>query len=65
MKQLISPSGEVLLTFLNYLCSHGRGQVLTLIELSEDQLKGKEKLIKMKSPGLMISVWQAAAELEK
>lgn len=65
MRQLIPPSGELLIEFLNNLCSHGQGQVLTLFESREDQLEGEERLIKMKSPGPIISLWQAAVELEK
>lgn len=65
MRQLIQPSSELLLKFLNNLCSHGQGQVLTLFESRKDQLQGEERLIKMKSPGPIVSLWQAAAELEK
>lgn len=64
LRQLIQPSGK-LLKFPNHLCCHEQSQFLTLFESREDQPKGEEKLIKMKSPGLIIFLWQAAAEFEK
>lgn len=60
MRQLII--SELLLKFQNNLYSHGRGQFFAHFESRGDE--GKERLIKVESPGSITSLWQAAAELE-
>lgn len=61
LKQFII--SELLLKFQNNLYSRGWGQFFTHFEWRGDE--GKERLIKVKCPGSITSLWQTAAELEK